>query len=296
MRIFGNRIENLRVTFLASGCYNQNYLAEIDGKRYVFRISTNQDKFEGGKLESEYEALVWLNGLYAPRPIYYDGEFPCLIEEFFEGKKLQRLDNFAIKGIAKALAAIHLSRKEKGEADLGKEYPLKEKSESINKEYLDKLQKSVQKGMEFINDNSSRFSGTSYNVLNHGDLHCDNILIGDGLVFIDWENSCFNDPVFDIVAFLYESENGQYFAVEQSITGEQKQLFLDEYMRHNNDKHLKEKIKIAYPLRWVSDTLWLAERLSNYQKTPKENRSRSYNEYLNLFYFNLRKLEQLSWE
>lgn len=119
-------------------------------------------------------------------------------------------------------------------------------------------------------------------------MHCANIIINRDIIFIHWENSRIDDPVFDIVSFFYESENLQNLTT--SITEEQKKIFLEEYQKIKHDAFLKERLEIVYPLRWLSDTLWLASRISDYENIQKD---RSKEEYQRLYEFNLRRLKDL---
>lgn len=285
---------------LASGSYNLNYLVKIDSKNFLFRLSVYSDDFEGNKLNKEYALLKKLNGLHAPRIFYYDEKFkyPLLIEEFVEGKKITKLSNSLIRKIARALAEIHLSIKPKStETQPITEYFISrfKRLELIKNPIMYKiLSKYVGKAQVYIKEKDKILQRYQNNVLLHGDMHCSNILLKEKkVVFVDWENTNFGDPSLDLVAFFYESENLQYFSGKNSISKEQKELFLREYLKINPDPHLIQKIKILYPVRWLSDTLWLASRIVDYNNIPSASRDKLRKEYINFYNFNLKRLQHL---
>jgi len=296
------KYNSITIKKLAAGCYNINYLAKINSKKFVFRAGAHSDAFEGNNLEYEYKILSKLNGFHSPKVFLLDKKFkyPFIVEEFIEGRKISRLSNLIVKKIAKSLGEIHTSEisGKRGPISIKKEYiPIFNKRLKIlqkNKEMHDILSAYVEKAKRYLADNEGRFKKYSTKVLLHGDTHCKNIFLrNDDIIFIDWEGSEFNDPVFDIVAFFYESENLQHFNEKKSISEEHKSLFLKEYSKINRDKHLKEKIKIIYPLRWLSDTLWLACRIVDYKKIPANLRKNLKDRYLKFYKFNLAKLQQM---
>ena len=297
-----NKYNSISVKKLAAGCYNINYLVKINSKKFVFRVSVHSDNFEGNNLENEFKILSELNGFHSPKVFWIDKKFkyPFIIEEFIEADKITKLSNLNVKNIAKALAEIH------NFSNTSKSKPQSIKKEYIsyfnkrlkiikkNKEMHNKLSKFINKAEKYCDRFDERFKLYSEIKLLHGDMHCGNIFLKNNkIIFIDWENSEYNDPVFDIVAFFYESENLQYFNEKNSISKEHKRIFLDEYLRINPDKHLKKKLDIIYPLKWLSDTLWLACRIVDYENIPKDLREKLKVEYLQLYKFNMQKLQQL---
>ena len=297
------KYESIAVKKLAAGCYNINYLAKINSKKFVFRMSAHSDAFEGNNLENEYKILSKLNGFHSPKVFLFDKKFkaPFIIEEFIEGRKISRLSNLIVKKIAESLGEIHTSLKisgKRGPISIKKEYiPSFNKRLKIlqkNKQMHDIMSDYVEKAKRYLADNEKIFQKYSAKVLLHGDTHCENIFLrNNDIIFLDWEGSEFNDPVFDIVAFFYESENLQHFNEKKGISEKHKSLFLKEYSKINRDKHLKEKIRIIYPLRWLSDTLWLACRIVDYKKMPADSREKLKDEYLKSYKFNLSKLKQM---
>lgn len=296
------KYNSITIKKLVAGCYNINYLVKINSKKFVFRVSVHSDDFEGDNLENEFEILSKLNGFHSPKVYWIDHNFkyPFIVEEFIDADKIKKLSNSNVKTIAKSLAEIH------NFLEVNKNKPL-----SIKKEYLPKfsqrlkiskknkemhrtLSPFVEKAKKYCEANEETFKAYSTVKLLHGDMHCGNIFVKNNkLIFIDWENSEHNDPVFDIVAFFYESENLQYFNEKNSISKEHKIIFLNEYLKINPDKHLKKKLDIIYPLRWLSDTLWLACRIVDYENIPNDLREKLKEEYLRLYEFNMQKLQHL---
>ena len=296
------KYKTINVKKLAAGCYNINYLVKINSKHYVFRINVHRDAFEGGNLEKEFATLKKLNGFHSPKVFLLDKKFkhPLIVEEFIKGNKISKLSNSLVKKIAKALAEIHLafsSKKRKPKSIKNKYISRFNKRLKLirkNKKMFDTLSAYANKAKKYLDKKDLFFQKHAKNVFSHGDMHCGNIILRNGKVFFtDWENSKFDDPAFDIVAFFYESENLQYFNEKNSISAAHKRLFLKEYLKINPDKHLRGKIDIIYPLRWLSDTLWLACRIVDYEDIPKGLRGKLKEEYLTLYKFNLTKLKQM---
>jgi thiamine kinase-like enzyme len=287
---------------LATGCYNDNYLVKINSKKFVFRLSVYSDDFEGNNLKNEFDVLSKLNGFHSPKVFLIDYKFKYLfiVEEFINANKILKLSNHIIKNIAKSLAEIHQysNCKINTKISIIKEY-LPYFNQQIKKTKKQKLMHKelcffIEKAKKYIILNEDLFKKYSNVKLLHGDMHCGNILLKDKkIIFIDWENSEYNDPIFDIVAFFYESENLQYLTKKNSISNEQKNLFLNEYLKINPDKNLRKKLKIIYPLRWLSDTLWLAFRIIDYENIPLNLRKKSKEDYFNLYNFNIQKLHKL---
>jgi thiamine kinase-like enzyme len=298
-----NKYNSITVKKLAAGCYNLNYLAKINSKKFVFRMNAHSDAFEGNNLENEYKILSKLNGFHSPKVFLLDKRFrhPFIIEEFIEGREISRLSNLIVKKIAKSLAEIHsseISGRKRGPVSLKNEYlSVFDKRLKIlrkNRQMHEVMSAYVEKAKRYLEDNEEIFRKYSKRALLHGDTHCKNIFLRDNdIIFIDWEGSEFNDPAFDIVAFFYESENLQHFNEKESISEEHKKIFLKEYLKINRDKHLKEKIRIIYPLRWIADTLWLACRIVDYKKLPEDSREKLKARYLKSYKFNLNKLQQM---
>jgi len=299
-----NKYNSINIKRLAAGCYNVNYLIKINSKKFVFRVSVHSGDFEGDNLENEFKILSKLNGFHSPKVFWIDHNFkyPFIVEEFIEANKIKKLSNTNVKNIAKSLAEIHIFSditKSKSHSIKNKYIPKfnqRLKKIKINPEMFKELSEFVDKAKKYCELNEEPFKTKSTTKLLHGDMHCGNIFLKDNkIIFIDWENSEYNDPVFDIAAFFYESENLQYFNEKSSISKEQKLIFLNEYLKINSDKYLKQKLDIIYPLRWLSDTLWLACRIVDYESIPKDLREKLKEEYLKLYGFNIRKLHQL-WE
>ena len=299
--LFGvKELKSVSIKKLASGCYNIIYLLNIGSKRFALRVGIHSDEFEGKNLEEEYKILKKLKGLHCPKAIVFNkkSKYPFIIEENIEGEKILKLSPKIVGMIAKALAEVHLSLSKKGKASI-KDFYMETLTKSLkiikkNAKMYNDLKDYVLKAEESIKNKESLFQKYSKNVLIHGDMHCGNILLRDNqIIFLDWESSGINDPVFDIVAFFYESENQQHFNKKESITNPLKELFLKEYLKINPDKHLREKLSIVYPLRWLADTLWLARRIIDYESIPKDSNAKTKEKLIRLYKLNLSKLKEL---
>ncbi len=83
----------------------------------------------------------------------------------------------------------------------------------------------------------------------HNDLVAENILLADGIRFLDWEYCADNDPLFDIATIV----------VDQSLSRQQANLMLDAYSGSNGGSHIErlaELEKLYSSLCW----LWEASR------------------------------------
>lgn len=288
--------DGLVLNDLAAGCYNTNYLLEADGRRFVVRVNINRDTFEGGNAKKEFQILKKVDGRHAPRVFWLDTSFkyPFIIEEFIEGEGITTLTGDIIRMIATGLGTIHTypGPEEDNVRSLKEHYiPLLDtRIEDIahENEMHDALLPIATQARRYCEHHDAWFREHMRPGLLHGDMHCGNILKTDsGIVFIDWENCTVGDPAFDIVALFYESENLQFFPEEKSITEEQKELFFRLYEKMNKDPLLKEKVSLLYPLRWLSDTLWLACRICEYESLPEQSRDKPKAAYERLFWWNI---------
>ena len=292
-----NEYNTISIKKLGSGCYNLNFLLVINSKKYVLRTNPNKEN----KLKKEFMTLKKMDGFYSPKVFLIEESknYIFIIEEYIEGQKIKLLNNKILKNIAISLANIHNKYNQKNnKVSLYTEWiEILSKMYSeikTDKQIYQELSKYYIQAKLYCENNEKKFNEISKSKLIHGDMHCGNILLKnhDEVIYLDWENSQYNDPALDIVAFFYESENLQYFSNKNNITKDDKKLFLEEYLKIHNDINMPKKIELLYPLRWLSDTFWLASRIVNYESFPKDLKDKSKEDYMILYRYNLEKIKE----
>ena len=103
--------EPFQVSFLAAGEYNENYLVETPGERFVFRINHGSQLGLEDQIGYEFQVLKALAGSgVTPRPLFCDPEPPglpggVLMMEFLPGRPLDY--DRDLDQAARILAKVH---------------------------------------------------------------------------------------------------------------------------------------------------------------------------------------------
>lgn len=104
-------VKNPKVSFLAEGFGNENYLLEEGSKKFVLRLKKSTESQFLDSLEKENSFLRYFEqeGLgFCPKALFYDAEDNFLIENFLEGDLVSQKDfsNEHIELFAKQLHAL----------------------------------------------------------------------------------------------------------------------------------------------------------------------------------------------
>ena len=100
---------NPKISFLAEGFGNYNYLIKDEEKKYIFRIKKSSEKQFNDSLEREYVFLKFFEdqGInFCPKVILYNKENNYLIEKFIEWKEISQ-KNFSKEEIDLFAKQLH---------------------------------------------------------------------------------------------------------------------------------------------------------------------------------------------
>ncbi len=231
-----------------SGHYNENYLIECDGCKYIVRIPKSDAEQMDLKLIPEGEILTFLdkNSFEAPRLIRFDDE--SSVHSFIEGDLIADIystvaeipDDLLIK-LAEMMKKLHsLEAKEFEKFMVGN---LKRCTTSEFFRLLIKyaeltyyrIYECYKKGFSELQVPKDPFEYLKLIVddmdqrdfcLCHCDIHAKNIILNkngmNGMtpVLLDWELSLYGDPVYDISNHFYYMK----------YTEDQERLFLSHYL------------------------------------------------------------------
>jgi aminoglycoside phosphotransferase (APT) family kinase protein len=276
-----SHIPNFSLLPLTTGHQNHNYVIQLDGqqkKKFVLRYNPHPFD-ENEKTESEYQKLVLLNGLHAPKVLFLgQPEFlpsAVLVMEFIEGehKEFFKLKDDEIQRLARAVVDIHSITKEKFSISPGApaekegaqyDYLQEMIANTITKR-LEHADPSVfAKDKDVIDEAKERlksitlrykdaFSGKEFSLL-HLDIIPPNVLWHeDKITFVDWIALSFGDRAEE-VAYIFAINNlGEHF----------QQVFLDEYQKLVSDKVLLERVKVYMLKHKLFDLAWSITMLSD---------------------------------
>ena len=229
-----NNLQNFKIEFFASSQCNDLYLITKNDKKYLARI-TNWEQNKVWKIkQEEYEKLNFIKDLnIAPISHYYDlgqneKQIHWSLVDFVEGETVQKLSDKNIVQLAQTLKKLHENTIKNKYGDRWfeleelpyKSYTLKEysknKAKLVEKIGYDKLKR------DFENINWAEIKQFC---LIHNDLKPLNMVENNGeILLIDWEYAYMDIPENDIARFF----------VENSLTEDQKKLFLENYLPLEN--------------------------------------------------------------
>lgn len=97
----------------------------------------------------------------------------------------------------------------------------------------------------------------------HTDPVPSNFILGEKISLIDWQRPIISYPAFDVWAFLSKPYN--LWDLSETLTNEQKELFLKKYLELRYDPTLVERIKQKEPLYLLQLGLYCLIRYSDYK-------------------------------
>lgn len=184
---------------LVGGMMNQSYVIEIEGRKYVWYVPTEQaNEMVDRKLEKENQEIVYSLGITSKNLVFYDDGMK--INEFIPGESLNKVEFYDIKKIAVMLKKLHnspvLCRKnyEPFAKILGYEQEIESMGITVDPLYLN-LRNMVFAKRDFLESQKL--------ALCHNDFQKSNIIQTpeDEYFMIDFEFMMNNDPYFDIAGF-----------------------------------------------------------------------------------------------
>ena len=229
------------VTELMGGLNNQTWLAEIDGRKAVLKIDEQprSEPVNSRPAEASIQSIAANHGL-AGAVLYVDQQ--VLLTEFVEGEvwkphHLERDGNIEL--VATTLRRLHA-------------LPLTGRSFDSTV--------AARRYVATINNRDTALVAHCERVIErmrlphnlcccHNDLVAENIITAPGMMFLDWEYACDNDPLFDLATIVEHHDLGEEAAFR----------LLDAYFDGDGSRwrpKLREQQDLYLALYW----LWLASR------------------------------------
>jgi thiamine kinase-like enzyme len=229
------------VTSLSGGLNNRTWLAEIDDRKAVLKIDEQprSEPFNSRPTEASIQAIAANHGL-ANAVLYVDQQ--VLLTEYAEGEvwkphHLERVDNIEL--VAKTLRRLHA-------------LPLTGRSFDSTA--------AARRYVASIDNRDTAFVASCTRVIEtmrlphklcccHNDLVAENIITVPGMMFLDWEYACDNDPLFDLATVVEHHDLCDEVALR----------LLDAYFDGDGQlwrSRLLEQRELYLALYW----LWLAAR------------------------------------
>ncbi len=271
---------SVEISLLPPGLWNFNYLVEINGQKFVFKIYSPNvpGLLFGNKGKNESVALNFIKDLpFAPEPIYFEfSDFlqkEVLIYRFVEGNQLLAFSDSTIRKIAENIAKLHtldaseitdLPKKNETMASLMADInstfekctPL-----DINKEELALFKDFIDRAKRYVEQEEEIEHPAA---LTHGDLAPCNIIVeGDNLRIIDWQRPTITDPAFDVWALVEDAF--VRWDLSEKLSKEQKGLFIETYTSLVNDSTILERVKKKSPLYYLNVGLYCLMRYTEYK-------------------------------
>ena len=235
------------VTELSGGLNNQTWLAEIDGRKAVLKIDEQprSEPFNSRPAEASIQSIAANHGL-ANAVLYVDQQ--VILTEFVEGEvwkpgHFERDDNIEL--VAATLRRLHA-------------LPLTGRSFDSTV--------AARRYVTAIDNPDTALVAHCTRVIEtmrlphnlcccHNDLVAENIITVPGMMFLDWEYACDNDPLFDLATVVEHHNLGEKAAFR----------LLDAYFDGDGARwrpKLREQQDLYLALYW----LWLASRPGSAQE------------------------------
>lgn len=229
------------VTELSGGLNNQTWLAEMDDRKAVLKIDEQprSEPFNSRPAEASIQSIAASQGL-AGAVLHVDEQ--VLLCEFLEGQvwkpqHLERDDNIEL--VATTLRRLHA-------------LPLTGRSFDSTV--------AARRYVANIDNRDTALVAHCTRVIEsmrlphklcccHNDLVAENIVTAPGMMFLDWEYACDNDPLFDLATVVEHHDLGEETAFR----------LLDAYFDGDGARwrpKLREQQDLYLALYW----LWLASR------------------------------------
>ncbi|GAA0719300.1 aminoglycoside phosphotransferase family protein [Clostridium malenominatum] len=280
---------DFKVSFLAQGEYNINFVVEDNQNKYVFRVNTRSQIQVDNQIKYEYDALKVLEVTgVTPEVFYLDDSkeylpYGILIMEFLKGRPLEYDKDLRKAG--KIFGGIHsldinkipssnfivesniLSDRIKEGERLLVEFL---KSPIMDKELKDFFYK-------FLNwcyknkDKEKYFIDNKWHVINNTEVNSHNFIIGEEHSYlIDWEKPVISDPCQDITQFLAPTTT--LWKANYILSEEEKNSFYGEYTKSlkGGDRNIKERVHIYNPYLYLRALSWCAYAYLEYQNPDKD--------------------------
>lgn len=274
-------IDTLTVKLLGSGENNTNYLVQLNGGKYTFRVAKKEKSI--ANLEREFSTIKTLPAGFGPTPIFLDKTRKHInthyaVYTYIEGKHIRKWSKKHLKLHAEKLAHLHSHKakswgklhEKKKRAFSAYSYLLDEISgfQKPNPEIFDDPTIKVlnRKVKEYVRNNDHLFKALKEFPFVHKDTCITNTLFTkEGIRYIDWEWSGYFDGAVDL-AFLFDEEYA-YSPWGIKLNGDRLRFYLNSYNKIAKDKTLEKRIKVWNVILKYSELLYFTWVSENYAKS-----------------------------
>jgi len=275
-------ISQVTVSQLPQGVWNFNYLAQIDGKKFVLKVyqswPRSKSMFTLNSGQREFETLKLLKGLnIAPNPVCFErkglaGEQDALIYEYAAGNTLSYSKQIMLE-MAALYAKLHglnperapfLPRRDESLGALMGALELKLAHYVQRNDIPETLKARFTRCFELSRQHIANAKPLPYlPAILHADPVAGNIIVGDRPVLIDWQSVMIGDPAFDIWAFT--AAPFSLWDLDAKPSKAQQDLFRQTYLSLQDDFTLPDRIAVKEPLYLLEYGLHLSTRYYDYK-------------------------------
>lgn len=259
-RIPGIEPAKARYRALAAGLSHRLWLVEAEDRKLVLRLDTPQAEALGLDRGTELAVLgeAGAAGL-APQVVFSDADAGMLVYEYLPGRSWTRADLLR-SGQLDALAAL-----------LREVHALPRSGVAFDGAAAAKRYAEILSGHEELGafarrcrDLVASIPVPGDRVCCHNDVVAENVLETPGLLLLDWEYACDNDPYFDLASVI----------AYHDLDGSQRDRLLRAYAASSDGEErerLELQLRLFDPLQW----LWLAVRQTALPSTATRERLRA---------------------
>ncbi len=282
--------KDFKVSFLAQGEYNKNYILEDSKNKYVFRVNTGSQIGISNQIEYEYKALKRLEeSKYTPKVHFVDGskthlDYGVLIMDYLEGKPLN--DRKDLKKAAEIFSGIHSLEIKRKDFDylITENYIFSDRlkeADNLLKKFWDnpsadkKTKIFFEKYLSWCRDNSfmeKYFIEDSWKAINNTEVNSHNFIIGSERSYlIDWEKPVISDPCQDITQFLAPTTT--LWKSNTLLSKDEIEEFYSVYEKKFQNKNIRERVRMYTPYLYLRALSWCAYAYIEYQDPNKTIRN-----------------------
>jgi thiamine kinase-like enzyme len=281
--------KNIKIKYLASGEYNDNYLVTLNNKKYVFRVNFDQQSGLKNQIKYEYKTLKFLEDFgISPKPLFYDDtktffKNDVLMYEYVEGRHIKYSEE-DIKALAKTFNILHSIKIPKNARFMKRDFIegdkkfIKEKYEYYKKISDDKPTKEFyEKAMKIFFNRKHNLKPT-WTIIHTDPVPTNIIFNKKKAILIDWEKGRVDDPSYDLCPLFSPAMTWGW---DKKMDEKHKKIFIENYQGFKHDPQLKEKIRIRYPLTVMWFALWVLIRMEEVKKgiVDKTSEMKRYGEF-----------------
>ncbi|SJZ37688.1 aminoglycoside phosphotransferase family protein [Selenihalanaerobacter shriftii] len=278
-----------KVSFLAQGEYNINYLLETSKEKFVLRLNTGSQMHLDNQIKYEYQALEYLvSSNVTPTPLLLDDSceelpFGLLVMSYLPGRSLV-YERDLIKG-AKVLANVHQVSVPKENQLIVEEKPLSGIWEECSKLIPTYLESSlgkieVKRVLNRMINDLDKLRNQEEDIMNilpfsivNTEVNSGNFIIdNDKGYLVDWEKPLVTTPLQDLSHFMVPTTT--LWKTDYRMTKEDRECFIKVYCQErgfgsNKFQEIKEALDIFDKYSTMRGISWSAMAWVEYQQPDR---------------------------